>query len=436
MKKILVISWFFPPINSSEGIVTYKLLKNSKFQYDVFTQKNNSSWSYGDDECLSIEDNINCIYSDALNLNDFVKSAYNYYLNNIEKYDIIMTRSMPEESHIIGLKIKEFNNKVKWIASFGDPIGNNPFTLLSLQSVNPYVLNWTNGIKTVIKQLFSLLRIFRSLKYKYIKNKNYRLFIKNKNVLEQCILSKCDYVICNNPYEVEYICKNNQVDESKFIIFPHSFDKKLYSKKNISKANDKIIFRYIGHLDDIRTPRLFLEAIRLLYKKYPDLKDKAVFEFYGNMSSSDKLYIIDNYLGDVVKIMKPVNYLKSLELMKSSDWLIHIDANLFNILDKNVFFAAKLADYIGSGSNIIGLTMQDGASADILRNLGAIITTYSSNEIMNYLYLIIYGNYNVQINKKYVDVFNSVNIANHFDLFVNNVIKNNEGVKNEKNNKC
>ena len=154
------------------------------------------------------------------------------------------------------------------------------------------------------------------------------------------------------------------------------------------------------------------------------------------MSSSDKLYIIDNYLGDVVKIMKPVNYLKSLELMKSSDWLIHIDANLFNILDKNVFFAAKLADYIGSGSNIIGLTMQDGASADILRNLGAVITTYSSNEIMNYLYLIIYGNYNVHINKKYVGEFNSVNIANHFDLFINNIIKNSEGVKNEKNNKC
>ena len=28
MKKILVISWFYPPINSSEGLVTYKLLYN------------------------------------------------------------------------------------------------------------------------------------------------------------------------------------------------------------------------------------------------------------------------------------------------------------------------------------------------------------------------------------------------------------------------
>ena len=47
MKRILVISWYFPPINSSEGLVTYKLLKNSKYQYDVCMQDSNDSWSYG-----------------------------------------------------------------------------------------------------------------------------------------------------------------------------------------------------------------------------------------------------------------------------------------------------------------------------------------------------------------------------------------------------
>ena len=34
MKRILVISWYFPPINSSEGLVTYKLL-NSERQADL-----------------------------------------------------------------------------------------------------------------------------------------------------------------------------------------------------------------------------------------------------------------------------------------------------------------------------------------------------------------------------------------------------------------
>lgn len=52
MKRILVISWYFPPINSSEGLVTYKLLKNSKYQYDVCMQDSNDSWSYGKNEQL------------------------------------------------------------------------------------------------------------------------------------------------------------------------------------------------------------------------------------------------------------------------------------------------------------------------------------------------------------------------------------------------
>lgn len=58
MKRILVISWYFPPINSSEGLVTYKLLKNSKFQYDVCMQDSNDSWSYGKDNYLPECENI------------------------------------------------------------------------------------------------------------------------------------------------------------------------------------------------------------------------------------------------------------------------------------------------------------------------------------------------------------------------------------------
>ena len=32
-KKILVITWFYPPVNSSEGLVTYKLLNILRIVY-------------------------------------------------------------------------------------------------------------------------------------------------------------------------------------------------------------------------------------------------------------------------------------------------------------------------------------------------------------------------------------------------------------------
>ena len=127
-KRILVISWYFPPINSSEGLVTYKLLNNSKYEYDVFMQSNNELWSYGKDEDIkNINKNINRITSKAKELNDFYNEAINYFRDNQDKYDIVMTRSMPEISHKIGIEIKKIKNNIIWIASFGDPIANNPF---------------------------------------------------------------------------------------------------------------------------------------------------------------------------------------------------------------------------------------------------------------------------------------------------------------------
>ena len=59
--KGLVYSWFFPPINSSEGLVTFKLLKNSEYNYDVFTQKNDTVWTYGANENKLVSKNINPI---------------------------------------------------------------------------------------------------------------------------------------------------------------------------------------------------------------------------------------------------------------------------------------------------------------------------------------------------------------------------------------
>ena len=52
MKRILVISWFYPPINSSEGLVTFKLLNNSRYEYDVYTQKGATDFSYGKNVAL------------------------------------------------------------------------------------------------------------------------------------------------------------------------------------------------------------------------------------------------------------------------------------------------------------------------------------------------------------------------------------------------
>lgn len=423
MKRILVVSWFFPPVNSSEGLVTYKLLNNSKYKYDVFTQNSNNSWSYGNDDYLKINSNIKCIFTDASDLNGFKQSAIDFFKQHQNDYDIVMTRSMPEEDHMVGLEIKKINPMVKWIASFGDPIGNNPYTLKSLKCDNSYSLSRRYEVKLSLKFIFSPKRFLKNCIYKRNFKKNYNMFIKSKNDLEYNILSNADYVICNNQYQKEYILNNNHIKDlaDKIWLLPHTFDLSLYPLKK-AKKEDKIIFSYVGHLDDIRTPRLILESIKELYLFDKDLKDKVEFDFYGNMSDSDKLFIINNDLFDIVKIKKPVKYLESLSIMKNSDWLIHIDANIFDIIDNNIFFAAKLADYLGSKQKIFGLTMLDGISADILRENNALVVTYSVSDITNYLRKIIFDGFSIKMNDKTRNNYDAVNVASKFDEYISLIL--------------
>lgn len=420
MKRILVISWFFPPINSSEGLVTYKLLNNSKYQYDVFSQTGNESWSYGKDNYLKIGKNIHCIGSNVTNMDAFKSEVVEYFKKNQNKYDIVMTRSMAEVSHIIGLEIKRIKPNILWIASFGDPIGNNPFTLRAIRSGNPYSLKQRYTRPMGIREIVSLKRIIKSYIYGRRNKKQYNLYIKNYNELQYNIINECDYVIYNNEYQKEYMLKEyskKEQLEKKTIILPHSYDSSLYNHTN-EPQGEKIIFSFVGHLDDIRTPKALLEAINKLSIYDPNLKNKAEFRFYGNMGANDKLYLLDNDLLDVVKIRKSVNYLESLKIMEESNWLINIDANISDIIDNNIFFAAKISDYIGANRQILGITMDKGPSAEIFRKYNAVCVENCADLILNYLYLIVYENYSKTIDQKYRKEFDAKNVARKFDELI------------------
>lgn len=413
MKKILVITWFYPPVNSSEGIVTYKLLNNSKYEYDVFTQNNSALWSYSNTDHLEDREGINCIFANANNLKEWKKEAINYFKNNKDKYDIVMTRSMPPESHEIGFKIKKIKPEIKWIASFGDPIANNPYVLLNKD--NPYSVDKTSSLRTIMNP-------FRVLKSMIFNCKKLLKKILLDSNIEKKTINKCNLIIFNSEEQRDYMLKNKNKNN---IILYHSYEEKLFPSK-VEKNNDKIRMAYIGHLDKIRTPRLLLEAIKELNEENDNLSERLEIEFYGNLYKDDKVFIFDNELYNIIKYKKQITYLESLKKMKEVDYLIHIDANLGTVLDKNIFFAAKLADYIGSGTPIISITMLEGASANILRDVNGLILTYSVSDIKNYLRKIIYDNYKFEMDVDASKKYNAKKIAKQFDDMISEMSDINE----------
>ena len=373
---------------------------------------NSTSWSYGNKDYLKNNKNVNCIFSDSNTLKQWKTEAVEYFKKNMDKYDVVMTRSMPPESHEVGIMLKKIKPSIKWIASFGDPISNNPYTLLTMKS-NPYKVDKTSSIRRIINPFRIIKSIIYRLK-KTIKNS----FLDTK--IESKTLKKCDMVIFNSNEQREYMTKGNLKTDS--VIINHSYMEELYPKK-VEKNTEKIIISYIGHLDAIRTPKILLEAIKEIKEEDEHLCNKLEVDFYGNLYYDDKIYIYDNELYDIVKYKKQISYLESLKKMKEPDYLLHIDANLGDVIDHNIFFAAKLADYIGSKTPIISITMLEGTSANIMRKVNGLILTYSVSDVKNYLRKIIYENYQFNLDEKSSNSYNAKIVATEFDNMVKGLLK-------------
>ena len=102
--------------------------------------------------------------------------------------------------------------------------------------------------------------------------------------------------------------------------------------------------------------------------------------------------------------------------MKNADWNIHIDGNISSVCDENIFFAAKIADYFGSGTPIFAYTMTSGSTHEYLKNAGELVLSYSAMEIRQYLYCIIYKGFTVTPDAEYIgEKFDAKFVAERFD---------------------
>ena len=415
MKRILVISWFYPPVNSSEGLVTFKLLNNSRYEYDVFTQDSSTDWSYGRNVVLKNHANVRSIFAKSKYIVDWKEEAYQYFKGHRQEYDCIMTRSMPQESHEVGLRIKKEFPQIKWIASFGDPVKDNPYQHINCSLHSPYGMdNLINRHKSTRYRL-SPKRMALSA-YWTIRHRDCVRIRKELARIENETMLLADKIILNNESQKRYMASDAQT-AAKTVVIHHSYDPGFYPKA-VAEANQKLRFLFLGHLDVIRTAYPLLQAIKDLKEDVPDLAEHAEFAFYGDMADSDLVFVVKNDLLDVVKFHKPISYLESLEEMQNADWLVHIDGNIGLVSDENIFFAAKVADYFGSGTNILAITMPEGDIADILRSANELVLSFSANEIKEYLYLIICQGYQITPNRDYIAQFAAKAVAAEFDAKV------------------
>lgn len=415
--NIFVASWFFPPATSSEGIVTYKLLRNSRHHYDVFSSTS-KQWGYKAAMRMRGEKNIDIYTVETDDISEWVDFCVAQFEKRYaqQKYDCVMTRSTPPESILVGLRIKEKYPQVRWIASLADPVANNPYELKAYVDDS---VTLSAGEKAALKQALRTGGKDALEAWEKRPETGIKLLCKLKH-WEEAALKQADMIISPTGRQLRYIDDGSW--NYKYLAVPHSYDPELYPE-NVTPDPDKTVFSFIGYSDASRSLVPIVQAVRLLRQNGSPFLENLEIRFVGNNPRAVQDMVLDYYLEDIIKFYPGVEYGRSLELMMESDWLIHVDA-FFSELQPggSIFFAGKLADYMGAGRPIFALTGEHSPAYEIVREAGGVcLLQWDIAGIANSLEQILSGRLSPVMNHAYIESYRADNVAKRFDAQVENL---------------
>ena len=292
------------------------------------------------------------------------------------KPKVIIAFSRPETDCLIGVKLKKIF-KVPLVIHFSDPWVDNPYVQ------HARFIKWCNSM------------------------------------LEAWVIKNADLILFTNDDQKQLVMeKYSKNIQKKAGTLKHCYDETLYPSETMK--SDKFIIRHIGNLYKQRTPEPFLRAVKQLIEDNPDIENKILIEFYGQISESAKESIMTYSLENIINIKSSVPYKESLALMASADLLLNIDAES----EHNIFFPSKLADYIGSKKNILCISSPKGPSTEIINNYGAKSFSHKQvDKIKDYILNATKSDSEFRCRFQETDKYNALIVAKYFEKTVGAIIK-------------
>lgn len=351
MKRILMIAPSSYPVNGAEAIVNIKLLQtlslSGEFEIDLISKKNRwanypsaSIASYGIKlHSLTIVEVCNRITVATVleHLRIFFKSGLCFKgahwalkalvpakeLLKERTYDYVLTKD--GASVIVGYILKK-KYGVRWVATWNDP--------------------------------------YPAIKYPkpYGKGKDAKCGILDKKLI-RVIRKYVDVHIIPNERLAKYMQSYLKVPNESICIIPHVVLDNKIIVKNVSN-NKKLRIIHSGNLNYPRNPRTFLKALKVLISQNKMPSWEIEFSILGVLSHDCWDVINAWHLGDYVKILPPVSYEESLQILSDYDLALIIEASC----DEGIFLPTKVSDYMQSGISVLAVSPKVGVLNDLYRN--------------------------------------------------------------------
>ncbi len=254
----------------------------------------------------------------------------------------LVTTGPPHSMHLIGLKLKKLNPSLRWIVDLRDPWSEWDFLdTLSLTG--------------------------------WARRKHRRL--------EREVLQAADRVITIAPYHVD---RFEKLGGRKVDLITNGFDQADFIGIK-RKRTARFTIRHIGMVDELRDPRPFMEAVKMMLDKEPGLKESIVIEFIGAVNSSFQNFVsAEPVLASITSFRKPMPHAELVALYGETDVQLLVLAHTF-LAPGNL--PGKFFEYLASGNFILGIGPEKSDAAAILQatKAGEIIDRGNGRAIMDVL---------------------------------------------------
>jgi len=239
-----------------------------------------------------------------------------------EEFEALISFAQPWPDHLIGMRIAA-QTKLPWIAHFSDPWADSPF--LKDVAQRDQALRAEQGIVEAADMLvFPVDRVANLVMRKY---------------------------------------PSKWTDKVKIV--PHGFEPREVRQAHLGDASTPMRLVHAGDFYGIRTPASLIAALQRIHSRNT-LNGRLEIVFVGSVPAEHQAAVRANDLDGVVQFAGRIANAECDAILETADALLLVDAPAA----ESVFLPSKLIDYLPLNRPILGLTPSNGASADLLRELG------------------------------------------------------------------